>query len=63
MKRFRLLAILGLALLTFGLGSCARPIQDDLSQKGQVMVRDANSMYDTFSKVFMNHDPDDPYLD
>lgn len=63
MKRLRLTTVLAVALLAVGFSSCTRNIGDDLSQKGQVIVRDANHVYDTFSKYFLNHDPNDPYLD
>lgn len=63
MKRSRLLAVLAVALLAVGSFSCTRNIGDDLSQKGQVLARDTNHVYDTFSKYFLNHDPNDPYLD
>ncbi len=59
----RILGVLALALLALGFAGCTRNIGDDLSQKAQVVVRDANHAYDTFSKYFLNHDPDDPYLD
>ncbi|KAA3613478.1 MAG: hypothetical protein DWQ01_02845 [Planctomycetota bacterium] len=64
MKRLRRLVPLALlAVVTLGLSACNRNIGDDLDQKGQVLARDANHVYDTFSKHFLNHDPDDPYLD
>jgi len=63
MKRARILPALVCALLVFGLGACTRSITEDISQKTQVLVRDLNHSYDTFSKLFFNHDPDDPYLD
>lgn len=62
MKRLRLLAVLGLAILTFGFGSCTRTVNQDLGQKGQVVARDASHAFDTFSKYFLNYDADDPYL-
>lgn len=63
MKRNRLFAVLAVALLAVTFSSCTRSVGDDLSQKGSVIQRDANHVYDTFSKYFLNHDPDDPYLD
>ncbi|MDP6941918.1 MAG: hypothetical protein QGH51_07840 [Planctomycetota bacterium] len=61
MKRIRLFAVLALALLALGLGSCTRRIDEDLSQKVAGTVDDMNAVYDDLSKHFMNHDPDDPY--
>lgn len=64
MKRIRRFAPVALlAILVISLGSCTRSIGEDLDQKGQVIVRDANHAWDSFSKYFFNHDPDDPYLD
>lgn len=64
MKRVRALVVLALACLAMGLASCNRNIiSEDLPQKWQVIERDANHSYDLFSKYFLNHDPDDPYLD
>ena len=62
MKRLRLLAVISLAVLALGFGSCTRSINEDLSQKGQVVARDAGHVFDTFSKYFLNYDSDDPYL-
>ncbi|TAH38696.1 MAG: hypothetical protein EYC70_04825 [Planctomycetota bacterium] len=62
-RRLRFLPALAVAMLALGLGACTRSIGEDLSQKGQVLQRDFNHAYDTFSKYFFNHDPDDPYLD
>lgn len=61
--RNRVLPVLGLALLALGTAACTRSVTEDLSQKGQVILRDMNDSYDAFSKYFLNHDPDDPYLD
>lgn len=58
-----LLVVLALAAVAVGLASCTRSITEDLSQKVQVLVRDMNASYDAFSKYFLNHDPDDPYLE
>ncbi|HEX9793211.1 MAG TPA: hypothetical protein VGC54_04440 [Planctomycetota bacterium] len=63
MKRARILAALACLFLVFSLGACTRNIFDDLGQKGQVLLRDSNHSYDMASKLFLNHDPDDPYLD
>jgi len=63
MKRIRLFALVLLTVLAFGLASCTRSVSEDLSQKGQVLQRDMNHIYDTFSKMLLNHDPNDPYLD
>ncbi len=63
MKRLRVLALLALALTALGLSACTRNVFDDLGQKWQVIKRDSNASYDAFSKYFLNHDPNDPYLD
>jgi len=39
-----------------------RKVAEDVSQKYQAFHRDLSHMYDTFSKLFFNHDKDDPYL-
>ena len=61
MKRIRLFAVLALALLAIGLGSCSRRIDADLSQKVAGSVGDINAVYDDVSKHLLNHDPKDPY--
>ena len=39
-----------------------RKVAKDIDQKYQVFHRDLSHMYNTFSKLFFNHDKDDPYL-
>jgi hypothetical protein len=63
----RIRALLALALVGLPLGGCSTDSVywwgNHMKGYGQVIRRDAEHVYKSFDRHFMNYDWDDPYID